>query len=450
MPRFTRNPWVFSGNIAVLCIMLGVLVTSAAATSAVPAVPDTMTVTDTSGTTQTNYPLQFARPFVEGEIADFPQVLIDGTPVTTQADIKQRWPDGSVKHSILSVLVPSIPANGSVTLTFQNQPGGNNTPLTQAEMLDPAFDFDAVIQIANTDGTTCSASARTMLANGNFTYWAQGPVATTIILADHSTARIYDMGFDDLRSIRPVFEATFWPGINKVRVRFIGEDSCTEALEDLVYDVALTTGYADPQTVYTYSGYVQKAATRWTKVFWIGGEPEQKVNVNSNLAYVEQTRFIPMYDPTLTIPESKLAADYAKWLKTARDIQDSGWWYRGMGSTGGRDDIGHMPRWMLQWLYTGDWRAKEIAFGHADLAGNWSAQIREGNDTKMFDRAQTIPALGKPVSLFARPPCGYSMTAAARTRAIGSRSTATGSTFQATPGRGTRPTSPTRTRSNTC
>ncbi len=384
--------------VVALCVAC-VLLTAAPAAQGV----NSMTVTDKSGVARTNYPLEFGRPFVQGEIANYPQVLVNGSAVTTQADVKQHWPDGSVKHAILSLLVPSIAASGSVTLTFQNQASGNNTPLTQTQMLASGYNFDAVIQIVS-GGNTRTASGRTMLSNNAFTYWTSGPVATTIILADHSAARAYDMGFDALNSIRPIFEATFWPTINKVRVRFIGDNCNSETLEDVQYDLTLKTGNSPQQTVYTFSSFVHSAAIRWTKVFWIGGAPDSMINIDSNLAYLVQTCFVPSYDTSLVIPESTIATDYTNWQSTGKDIQDSGWWCRYMPTTGGRSDIGHMPQWSTQWLYTGDYRSKEITLGNADLAPNWQMQVREGNASKLYDRAQTISALGKPVSICARPP----------------------------------------------
>ncbi len=145
--------------------LAGVLLALQVVIPAAMGVVDSMMVTDRSGTARVNYPLQFARPFVQGEIPDYPQVLVDGMPVATQADVKQRWPDGSVKHGIVSVLVPSIAANGSVALTFRNQSTGNNVPMTQEQMLGAGFDFDAVLRIGS-DGQTRSVSARTMLADG--------------------------------------------------------------------------------------------------------------------------------------------------------------------------------------------------------------------------------------------------------------------------------------------
>ncbi len=389
-----------SGLVMSPCIMFAVL---AMFSPGAKGVVNSVTIADKSGVARTNYPLQFARPFVEGEIADYPQVLVNGSAAPTQADVKERWPDGSVKHAILSLLVPSVPANGTVTLTFQNQTTGNNTPLTKAQMLDAAYDFGAVIDIT-ADGTTKSASARTMLTNDAFTYWTSGPIATTVILADHSVARAYDMGFDSLRSIRPIFEATFWPTINKVRVRFIGENSCSACLEDVAYDLTLKTGFGTPQTVYTKTGYVHKAATRWTKVFWIGGAPNDEINIDHNVAYLSETTFLPNYDASLVVPESVAASNYLTWQSTDTDLQDGGWWCKYMPTTGGRPDIGHMPSWVVQWLYTGDWRMKEIVLGNADLAANWPAEVREGDPARFYDRAQTTPAIGKPVSICARPP----------------------------------------------
>ena len=50
------------------------------------------------------------------------------------------------KFAIVSFVVPTLPANGSVVVTFSNQTTGNNTGfLTAAQMLDASFDFDGKI-----------------------------------------------------------------------------------------------------------------------------------------------------------------------------------------------------------------------------------------------------------------------------------------------------------------
>src|SRR3954449_10837654 len=129
---------IISHNIrtALLSVIL-VMAFSFGVPSVVFAAPaNTITITNKSGSAQINSPLQFGRPFIQGKIPNYPQVKIGGTPVPTQADVKNRYPDGSVKYAVIAVMIPSIPVSGSVTLSFQNQSSGNNTPLTRDQMLD--------------------------------------------------------------------------------------------------------------------------------------------------------------------------------------------------------------------------------------------------------------------------------------------------------------------------
>src|SRR5438270_12044683 len=273
-------------------------------------------VMEKAGVTTVNYPIQIGRPFVPGEIANFPQALVDGVPVTTQADIKARWADGSVKHAILTFLIPRLTANSTSAIGFQNQAAGNNSGyLTTAAMLDPQLNFEAEMDLTN--GGTYIASARSMLSSA--AYWLQGSVATSVVLADHSTNRLYDIGFDTHRSFRPIFHVTFWPGIHKIHVRFIGEIANTEALQDQAYALVLKLGLAPAATVYSKPQFTHTAMSRWSKEFWIGGPPSL-IAIDHNLKYLEQTRFVYNFDTSKIIPESTLASEYSKWQGQAKDL----------------------------------------------------------------------------------------------------------------------------------
>src|SRR5271167_2345234 len=50
-------------------------------------VANSITIRNASGTVRRDYPFQFGRPFVDGAIANQPQVLINGQPMPTQADV---------------------------------------------------------------------------------------------------------------------------------------------------------------------------------------------------------------------------------------------------------------------------------------------------------------------------------------------------------------------------
>ncbi len=365
------------------------------------AVANTMTITEADGATKTNYPVQMGRPFVEGEIEDYPQVLIDGTPVTTQANVKCRWSDGSVKHAVLMFLIPSITAGDTIAVTFQNQASGNNTALTEAQMLDAAYDFDAQI-LADFGAGDITTSGRTMLDAANYTEWLPGQVATSVILADHSVDRIYDFGSDENESLRPIIHATFWPTINKVHVRFIVENSSTEVLQDQTYDLILKTGAASPSTVYTKDALAHYNATRWTKDYWIGGDPGN-LDFDYNLEYLVSTKTVFNYDPEKVISEETIAAAYSSWGTKNTDLYEAGNWTIAMATTGGRPDIGPYPQWVVAWLYTGDHREREIALKNADLAAAWGMHYREGDSAKYLDRADAVAGIGKILSISNRP-----------------------------------------------
>ncbi len=126
-----------------------------------------ITVTEASGSSQTDRPFTISRVFAQGDIPNFAQARVAGQAVPTQCDVKTRWPDGSVQHSLISFKA-TLPASGQVDVDFINQAGGNNGgALSQNEMLAAVYDFGADIQISN-GILTETAGARTMLNDGAY------------------------------------------------------------------------------------------------------------------------------------------------------------------------------------------------------------------------------------------------------------------------------------------
>src|SRR3984885_1765248 len=145
-------------------------------------ISDTITIFDESGSAQADRPVSIPRAFVQGEIPKFARASVNGQAILTQCDVKNRWPDGSLKFAIVSFIVPTVSVSGT-QVNFQNQGTGNNTGfLEQSDMLNQAYDFDGVMQLTGT--ASPSISARNVLQSGNFTYWLQGPIVTAVILED--------------------------------------------------------------------------------------------------------------------------------------------------------------------------------------------------------------------------------------------------------------------------
>jgi hypothetical protein len=365
--------------------------------------------------TATSYPYQFGRVFKQGVIADYPQVLIDGVAQTTQADVKNRWPDGSVKFAILSLIVPSLSTTAK-TFTFQNQVTVNSTPETKANML-ANYDFNCTINATSGGSpiTGAPVAARTILNaisdatlasntsgdSPNSRYWTQGPICTTVILADH-TAKTYDFGTTADKSLRPTFHVQFWPTLAKYNVRVIVEGSDVTKLQDQTYDVLLTTGNSSPATVYTKTTVTQHLGSRWTKSFWSGTAPVD-INAVHNSEYLSDCRVIPRYDPLNVPTESQNATAISNWNTTAQDIYDAGYWTKGMQGPGARAEIALFPDWSVLSLTTGDYRRKTIDLKSAELALAWPMHFREGNSAKVYDADTASRSIGSAITLFARP-----------------------------------------------
>lgn len=378
-----------------------------------PSTANTVTVQETSGNTQNNRPVSISRVFVQGEIPGFAQAVVGSTPVLTQCDVKNRWPDGSLKFAIVSFVMPSISLNSSVTVSFVNQSTGNNSGfLSQAGMLDTAFDFDSTIHMTGSISQT--VSARAMLTNGNFRYWLQGPIVTAVILEDRTQARSYDTDFGDgSKALHPIFEAWFYPTNHKVEVGATMENAwvsstLSNSMRDLTYQPTITAGAASPTVVFTQASMIHIGASRWHKRFWVGGAPGS-LHLDHNLKYLVQTRAIPNYDTSLTIASTLIQAKTSNF--TGQETIDGsssgiGRFDKNLAASGASDWIGLMSTWETIYLMTMNEGLRTETLTQADLAGRIPFHYREADSNAgtghFFDNNGAVDTFGRTVSVNAR------------------------------------------------
>jgi hypothetical protein len=380
-------------------------------------VPNTIQIFETSGSTQASRPVSVPRPFRQGEIMNYAQASVDGAPVLTQCDVKNRWPDGSLKFAIVSFVIPNLPARGSVTVSFSNQTTGNNSGfLTQQDMLGASFDFDATIQMDGAVRRTVSAAQ--MVSGGYFRYWLQGPIVTAAIIEDRTPARAFDQDFGDgSKALHPIFEAWFYPQSGAVKVGYTIENTWASynssiGMRDLSYALTLRSGARTPTTEFTYPTFNHIGKSRWHKRFWIGADPPS-IRIDHNLAYLVTTRLIPNYDTALRVAESLISAKYSDWLSTDKTITggagsagDLGSYNKGLGVAGSNMWIGLMNTWDIIYLMTMDDRMLEMVVGNGDLAGRMPMHFREADVNAgtgdYFDVGKTVGTFGRMISVNAR------------------------------------------------
>lgn len=350
------------------------------------AIITSITVKEKEGIATNNYPLTFAIPFKKGEVTAGIIVKHNGTPISTQFDIKRRWADSSVKHGIISVLIPTVAANGIENLSIETASSNISTgELDKAAIL--ATDVDSVIAMSNMTGSgnpgTASGSLRSAINDGNLSYWLKGPICTEII---------DDILITPNDNLHARWEARFYPGSSfGIRISNIAESTNLIATGGSVYDVIITQGKKSPSLVYSKTGYSHGYGSRWRRTFWLGAKPPE-VEIQYNTAYLANTKMVAALDPNIMPTSAMLDSMKNKTVnwdsynqRGGIDIDGTGNLIKYFPAPGGRDDIGLYPAWVAYWLQTGDNRAKYSSLVTADAAGHVTGvHFREGDGSRPF------------------------------------------------------------------
>ena len=418
-----------------LALMIGGSAIVCAATPGGQSNPNTMNIL--SGSTQTNVPTTIPRFFRKGEIAHNAQPTIGGSPAATwQCDVKNRWEDGSLKFAIVSLLVPLLPAKRGVTIGFvenanRDSGGGGETPtgyLNKADMLAPAYDFEAAMQL--TGVVSRRVRARAILYAGKFRYWLQGPVVTAVIVEDRA-GRAFDVNTDGGQGnpLHPIFEAWFYPQSSKVQVGYTLENAwassnATNSARNQDYSLTLTTGLAAPTVRLTQPAFTQFVFTRWRREYWIGADPPH-LKYDWNPRYLLSTGAYPAWDTGHIPNEAALAGQYANFTRlypprltisgyddysAAQGHGEGGIvnFDQSINAGGDADWIGLANTWDIMYLLTGDLRMQKMMIENADLAARFPLWFREADEGagsgKEFDAPNTskVTTQGRLVSVNAR------------------------------------------------
>lgn len=345
-----------------------------------------MRVRSTAAGAQTQVPVTFGQVFAPGALLASESLsgqLANGFMLPLQIDVKATHPDGSVRHAIISAVLPTVAASQTLNIALIKTAGsaastsGGPTP---ADLL--ASGFTAGINLS-VDGQAYGAAIEQLLAAGKYTTWLSGRNAGEwLINVPLKTAQ--GVEHPHLQA-RVALRASGVPLRVRVDVTIENDWAYEAGPKNQTYDIDLQV---NGRSVYTKAALLHYHQARWRKVFWSGAEPQ--VHVMHDTAYLIASRTVPNYDQTVTMAESALAGFQAGNTGAAVEPMATGMATRYMGETGARPDIGLLPGWAAATVLSMDQRAKDAMLGTASLAGSWSSHFR--------DRVT-----GRPVSLVDHP-----------------------------------------------
>jgi len=327
-----------------------------------------------SGAARTNAPFTFGQVFPAGALQSSEGLigkLADGTMVRLQVNVKATHPDGSVRHAIVSGVMPALAASQTAKLQLYKSTASDKGTLTPQNMLAAGLNSDITITINNVKYTASLADA---VAAGSPVNWLSGTIANEWIFK--APLKNAAGAVHPLLSAR--FDVRWYSGLTKqARVEAVVENAKTFVSgSNLTYDVNVNV---DGRSVYAKTGLTHYHHARWRKVAWWDAASEPGVDVNLNTAYLIASKAVSNYDQSVVPPESSLASLGNQVTASTTGPMTIGPVMADMGSTGGRPDIGPLPQWSVFYLLSNDKRARNLMMAAADGSGSWSMHYRDEN-----------------------------------------------------------------------
>jgi len=326
---------------------------------------------------QTNIPVTFGQIFKAGDVpaGETLSATLGGQSIQLQIDTKATNPDGSLRHAVLTALVPSISANSTEPLALSSaSPASAGAAVTLAQLLATSFDAMADINIGGTD---YAVSAKQLLQanqascapyNTTCNIWLRGPLVSEWIVGGPVTSA----GGVANPNLQVYFDVRAYAGnpITRVRIDVIIENDWAYTPQQmLTYNATITSGTGSGSS-FTYSNLQQYPYTRWHQVLWWNGS-DPDLYVQQDTQYIQSTGAVSRYE--VLQPDD---AFLSKQIQSCAPLQNCDQ-TQSMAQTGAQPSIGPLPRWTSTYIIDPDYRAYNWMLADDDAAGAYSFHYRD-------------------------------------------------------------------------
>jgi hypothetical protein len=309
--------------------------------------------------------VSFGQMFRDGTMPSgaAPSVTLNGAPAPAQLDAKAFYPDGSVRHGVLSVRVPAM-AEGTTLQGAISAGAAAPVPATAYAAIP-----DLGFTLTTRPGTPKARMVHLSLAElaGKPTPdspWLDGP----LVREQRYTA---DIG-DGLRIDFDVWTPVVGP--SRVDLVFHNDSARNKDIDTRTYTVTVTLAGAP---VFSAGPVYQYAHSTWHKLIFSDGQTPPRMV--PDLKLLIDTGAVPRYAP---VQPDAHAMDklHGNATADAAPLSHAGLTTY-MPTTGGRDDIGPLPAWAVFYLLDPSQENHQTLFANADGAGSvpwhvWDATTR--------------------------------------------------------------------------
>ena len=382
----------FAALVTLLLYAAGNLVTAASAAQLTYRVE----LQNTSSSALSNVPVTFAHPFLQGDIRageTLQGVVIAGaeSAINIQVDKKATHQDGSLRHAVISAIVPSLSAGQKLILELRP---AASSPTGDTVSRQDLIDSKQNVQI---DLTLGSEIYRATLGEGlekPVSQWLSGPLASEWITYVPFRRTLDGEPHSDLKARLYVRK---YAGTSNLKVDVVVENLTTfvGTRNKFEYGAEIRINGA---LAYSKAEIVHFRNTRWKYTFWTQQAKSLGQNYPSSFpihvrfdpATLMATKAVPTYDVRL-IDDLSNQPNYMRYagedyISQGSDLVDrygpmgrGGNGHNRMSSTGARKEIAPLPEWAANWLLTQTPAAKLALIRDSDLAGSWNIHYRDEN-----------------------------------------------------------------------
>jgi hypothetical protein len=307
----------------------------------------------------------FGQALPQGAAADGVQV---GT-LTTQTDVKNRWPDGSIRFAVLTVNAPSA---GTYPIVPSTAASGTFVPSSPSAT------------VTLTIGGVPYAAA--LPSSPSADPWLSGPLV--------SEWRAVVAPASPQGGAHPFLRVNF-----DARVYNDGKARVDVSVENMLDKVGATTVtydasiVVDGQVVFTRAAVEHYYLTRWRHVSEAGAA--SLAGVIPDIAPFNASGALPPYLSIVADQvNAPIGANFAILKQGALDTN--------MPAHGGRPELAPYPDWTARYLVHRDATQRAFVLAHGDLSGSWPVHVREAEDS-----AKSGVGAERLISLDQRPTIWY-------------------------------------------
>lgn len=348
---------------------------SCGSASGLPAL--TLTSAAASGT----YPWTFGQAFRRGDVPS--GSYITGDSNNFQADVRNRWSDGSVKFAVLSG-VSTFAQNQAKVVSLST----TSSAPASANVAEPTS-LDVSVTFSGSVAGICMLQSALGVDKESWSGKSTGGRVRKILGPVMSEFHYY-VPTSDAHVAVWFYVRRYSNGATEVETVVENGWLLVASPGQKDYTVAVRIGGA---TVYGPATLSHLHHTRWSRVDWVGTDPA--ISPSHDAAYLRSTRLVPNYG--YTNPSTSAWADLASAINPTPFARGN--LPNVMGTTGYDQSIGLLPRWDALYCSSGHANAYRAVMSNARGAGRYALFYRNESTGRPLQYSQyrsgpSVPSAG--------------------------------------------------------